>query len=104
MNNDGSYYKQTDVGYLRNILFGGIFFFLLLLIYQMYMLLIPFRKKGKISKNDKLFFIIIVSFLLITHAKGEVIGFSKTLIISIFLYLLPIYFYNRKNENFTNNK
>lgn len=105
MNHDGSYYKHTDVGYIRNILFGGVGFFLILLIYQIYMLSIPLRRSlSQGNKDDWFFFLTIIGYLLITHAKGQVLGFSKTLMITLFFYLLPIFYYNKKRENIADNK
>ncbi len=100
INLDGSYYKHTDVGYIRNILFGGVGFLLLLFAYQVFMIYVPLKKRIK-KKGTILLFVVLLLFLLITHSKGEVLGFSKTLMITLFIYLLPIFYMSKRNENIT---
>lgn len=65
---DGSYYMKTDAGYMRNILFFGVFGFILLLVYQCAFL--NFRGKKNTLKS-----LVYLLFLLLMHIKGEVVGF-----------------------------
>ncbi|CAM1352039.1 hypothetical protein [Tenacibaculum ascidiaceicola] len=64
----GGYYMATDVGYLRNLLFGGLGYFILLLLYQLYLMKFLF-------KRYKVLFFITLVYILILHMKGEVVGF-----------------------------
>lgn len=95
---DGHYYMHTDSGYLRQLLYGGIFFILLNFIYQ-----ISYFSYGKlyfISKREKnnffLFSFIIFLYLSVLHIKGEVIGSGKMLMIILMLYgINVIHFYKK---------
>lgn len=66
-NKDGSYYRGTDVGYMRNILFFGIVGMIMLIIYQLNILFW--------SKEYRIFNCIIMIFLFIMHLKGDILGF-----------------------------
>lgn len=81
----GSYYLRTDVGYLRNILFGGFGYFLLLFLYQTYLLKFLFRIKGY-----KILFLTVLSYTLILHMKGETVGFLIIFQIVLLLYIFSI--------------
>ncbi|WP_370398268.1 hypothetical protein [Tenacibaculum dicentrarchi] len=81
----GDYYRHTDVGYLRNILFGGIGYFLLLFLYQVYLIKFLFRIKGY-----KILFCTILTYTLILQLKGETIGFLIMFQILLLLYVLSI--------------
>ncbi|WP_180113199.1 hypothetical protein [Acinetobacter sp. YH12073] len=75
----GGYYGSTDVGYMRNILFGGIFFcfFVILFIFSI------------LFKSNKFFLIVTLSFIaLLLHGKGLFIinnpGFLPIILLSIY--------------------
>ena len=103
-NNNGSYYKHTDIGYHRNILFGGLGFFILLLLYQIYIVSKPLLQySNKINLNILLFILILLGYILIIHFKGEVIGISEIFLIVLYLYFIP-YLKLKNNENITYNK
>lgn len=80
-NSDGSYYMNTDAGYMRNILYFGIIGFLLLLIYQIQFFV---WKKNKLI----LFNILIIIYILTMHIKGEVLAFNIIMQKMLFLLLL----------------
>lgn len=78
---NGSYYMNTDAGYMRNILFFGFFGVILLLIFQL--LLFNWKSTSKVIEN-----ILIVLFILILHIKGDVLGFASQLTGILFIKFL----------------
>lgn len=87
--NNGMYYGNTDSGYMRNFLFFGFGGFVLLFSYQLSIL---FGYRMKYSKEDALFPFILLLFILITHVKGEVLGFLQSFHRILFLYFYFVIF------------
>ena len=79
INEDGSYYRKTDAGYMRNILFFGIIGIIILLMYQS----LFFYWKNNFCKN-----MIIFGYILLMHIKGECLGFLILTQNILFLMLL----------------
>lgn len=77
-NSDGSYYMSTDAGYMRYVLFGGIWFSILLVLNQLTVF----------YKYDKMFCVVFV-YLLITNYKG--MSISLLLITQCILMMLAIF-------------
>jgi hypothetical protein len=81
-NMDKSFYGHTDAGYMRSILFGGIFFTLSLIIYQSLYFLKPLAlaRKGENAEDkiDYIFFLALFVSLFFFEYKGIVIGVNKT--------------------------
>lgn len=92
-NKDGSYYKHTDVGYLRNIFFGGILFLALLSIMQLYIIAQPFYKHQEI----RTLVLVMIGYVFALHIKGEAIMFSRVLMSEMYLFLFALY-YDVKKE------
>lgn len=67
---NGSYYMGTDAGYMRNVLYWGIFFTTLLFIYQY-----KFLIKNVKTKKQRSFIYIIFIVLMILEYKGQTVGF-----------------------------
>lgn len=86
-NPDGSYYMNTDAGYMRNILYFGIIGFFILLIYQIQFFV--WKKKRLIIFN-----FLTITYILIMHIKGDVVGFN----IMMQKMLLLILLFNIKNK------
>lgn len=100
-NANGSYYGNVDVGYLRQILYGGIFY-LLLSIYMTYKILMNYKNiyihrgfRIKINVSRYKFEIIVFLYLLVTHAKGLSFMYCPE-IMMIILY----YFYHQNYKSF----
>lgn len=75
----GGYYMNTDVGYMRVILFMGIIGFLLLLYLQLLIL--------KLSNSKEILLkILLLGCLLILNSKGEVIVWNQIVIGVVTLY------------------
>lgn len=83
LNENGGYYRNTDAGYMRMILYGGIFISLLLFRFQL--LFIDVKKSNKIDKLEKIF---IVGIVLILNIKGIVIGCQQLMLSMILLIYL----------------
>lgn len=83
LNENGGYYRNTDAGYMRMILYGGVFISLLLFSFQL--LFIDVKKSNKIDKLEKIF---IVGLLLILNIKGIVIGCQQLILSMIILIYL----------------
>lgn len=84
-NPDGSYYMHTDVGYMRTILYMGIFGTIFLLMMQL-LIIRPFRGNEKVLK---LFLVIL---LLILNLKGEVIVWGQITLTVVTIYSINNYF------------
>jgi hypothetical protein len=100
---NGDYYRFTDAGYMRNVLYYGIAGPILLFIYQMQF----FRKPIKIiigkfslyrkqAFSDLFFFLILIIYVLILHYKGEALGFLGN--IQVIFLLTCISYYNTNNR------
>jgi hypothetical protein len=112
----GRYYMRVDVGYLRNLFFGGLAWCFLMVSYQALiggMGCIIFKE---ISKKEKVFICILFASMLIFEAKAMALGFLKyPFTISLFYYFSLIYEYeiiprispkkmvNEENIDFNNN-
>ncbi|HEY1202195.1 MAG TPA: hypothetical protein VGE79_14480, partial [Niastella sp.] len=86
------YYMSTDAGYMRQVLFFGVFGALALFMYQMCYFLTPFfcalnRPTLRQRYNDLLFLFFILAYLLTTHYKGEVIGFLPEVQVMLIIVL-----------------
>jgi hypothetical protein len=79
---DGGYYGNTDSGYMRPILYGGIFYFLLLVYYQLFYFREPLKKawraRDEIGRNDVLFWLTALIYMFVLNYKGETIGYFLT--------------------------
>lgn len=80
-NDDGSYYMHTDAGYMRNVLYFGIIGLIILLIYQMKFF--EWRDRSNWIPN-----IFILTYILVMHIKGDVLGFSIMLQNILFIIYL----------------
>jgi glycosyltransferase involved in cell wall biosynthesis len=99
-NIDATYYLHTDAGFMRNILFFGIFGLILLTIYQI--------KIFDWSKKSRLNNYIILLYILLLHIKGETLGFliiTQCILLLKILYDLDILKYNNnlKIDNYISN-
>ena len=91
VNFDGTYYKETDSGFLRQILFWGLMGSALNLIYMFSFLYVPFQRTlgDCLSRNNEiLFFVLIVGYLFMLHYKGELMGHSRFFLDILLLYFL----------------
>lgn len=82
-NNDGSYYKYIDLGYLRDLWYFGLIGTFFLFRYYYYSLKLVFIKKKLFTPYHRIAFWSLFLFVLIVNAKGP--G-------DLFLYVLPFYF------------
>lgn len=90
---DGSYYQHTDVGVLRNLLFGGFFLYLYIIICQMYLcgFLYLFDKKT----TDKLFIFLMFIMFMIFEMKAMTLMYNKYVYIYCIMFII-IYAYNKR--------
>lgn len=91
-NPDGTYYKFTDSGYLRQILFWGLLGSFLNFVYMLSFFYYPIKNNLK-NKNELLFLGILLIYILILHYKGELMGHSRFFLSLLFIYLVK---YNEK--------
>ncbi|HCU0192423.1 hypothetical protein KUA00_05190 [Proteus mirabilis] len=90
---NNSYYKSIDVGYLRNILYGGIGWELLLILYQtIIFFLFSKRTNSFLLENFILFFM-----LLLLEAKAMTIGYNKYMFTIIVIYTYSLILQGKKN-------
>ena len=75
---DGTYYKSTDAGYMRQILFGGIIYLLILIAYQLLYFYTPMKialkKRFEGGLNDFLCWLTLLIHIFVLNYKGEAIG------------------------------
>ncbi|MGS0676885.1 hypothetical protein [Shewanella sp. 125m-1] len=73
--NTGEYYYGTDVGYLRELLYGGIFWLVFVLIYQM--VIMGCFSFNKIEKQHLITIVFLFLMFMIMEAKAMTLGFNK---------------------------
>ncbi|OCK43076.1 hypothetical protein BA195_09315 [Tenacibaculum soleae] len=97
----GKYYMLTDVGYIRNLLFGGFFWVVLVISYHFYISSVGILFNKKVIFNDKLFIVFLLLYMLILEAKAMSLGYNKYAFIILVLYLIAwIYEKNNKSEKY----
>jgi hypothetical protein len=90
----GEYYRGVDIGYLRNLLYGGIPLFILLIIFQIHIGRMKFITLKFLSYNNKLFIVTLFLCMFVFEAKAMAVGFLKyQYTILIFYHLSLIYEY-----------
>ena len=85
-NADGSYYMSTDVGYMRIILYSGVFGMLIAFGPMWFLLRKAYKLSFTSSQKSLFFFILIIWFVL--EAKGDMYHRILMLVYPIFLGLL----------------
>lgn len=88
INPDGTYYRHVDVGFLRQLFYGGIGY----VVYSgmcSYRLLTGFSKHTSIDKYK--LEIVTMLYLLIIHAKGLDIMYAPEVMLIVFFYYIDKY-------------
>lgn len=87
MNKDGSYYRHVDVGFLRQLFYGGI-------VYLIYSMALTYRYltnyDSKLSYKKHKFEYLVFLYLMATHAKGLAFMYCPEIMMIIFFYYLYI--------------
>ncbi|GGZ92253.1 hypothetical protein DC083_02340 [Ignatzschineria ureiclastica] len=91
----GRYYLQTDVGYIRNYLFGGIFW--LLLIYSFSLFIFKKSLNYSVTTNDKLLIIFNLMMVFLLELKAMTASYNKYFFLIMIVYLFSLYL-DKKNE------
>lgn len=73
------HYREVDPGYLRNVLYGGLFWFLIICIYQFLPLLF--------LRKNKSFCFILVIMMFILEFKAMTIGFNKYMFTIVLMFV-----------------
>lgn len=92
----GKYYLQTDVGYVRNYLFGGIFWLLLIYSFSLFIFIKSWSHSS--VSNDKLLIIYCLLMTFLLELKAMTVSFNKYFFIIITIYLFSLYL-DKKNKN-----
>ncbi|PQQ42963.1 hypothetical protein C6H65_00735 [Photorhabdus luminescens] len=104
---NGLYYKQTDAGYMRFLLYYGIIGSLIPYISFLLFCLYSASKAKLINNNASIFFFILIFISFIFHYKGEVVfynvAYMKIVFIIGFYYIIKSNFY-LKNKDITYNE
>lgn len=90
------YYMKTDVGILRNILYGGILWYILIVLYA---LLISFSTYKWMNKSTRLVAIFIFLMLAIFDIKAMTLGFNKYAFVILMCLSFSLYYSNRLQGN-----
>ncbi|HAU5545174.1 hypothetical protein [Proteus mirabilis] len=96
----GKYYMLTDVGYLRNLFYGGIFWILIIAFYHIIISGLLMKKKSQKKQNILIIFLLIFSFLI--EFKAMSLGFNKYLFTILLTYYLSIIADNYTNRIYQN--
>ena len=109
INDSGAnYYGETDAGYMRSILYGGVFFSLLLIVYQLLYFFQPFvisyvDINNKESWRDFICLLFLFLHLFILEYKGETIG-RQNITMAILLFVctayITRYYHQLKSSNY----
>lgn len=95
----GGYYMGTDVGYIRNLLFGGVLWIILLFLYQAKLIGFGYINKKLTRKNTKMLLVFILIYVAILEAKAMTVGFNKYMFSIVVFYSLALlyehYFWKR---------
>lgn len=102
---DGFYYKNTDAGYMRSVLYGGIPFLLCLIIYQSLYFLRPiFMARSGGTRDDKMDLYCLLTLFLhlfILEYKGDAIGtqnIMEVLLLFIGTGYMVRHYWRKENE------
>ncbi|WIH27833.1 hypothetical protein [Photobacterium damselae] len=96
---NGSYYGNSDVGYVRNIYFGGILFMMYFLLSPLLILWPMFKYKRIINNyNVRYLGLAILMMTYISHFKGEVSGFAIGYQSLLYIYCFSYYLYCESNK------
>jgi hypothetical protein len=87
---------ETDVGYIRNLLFGGIFWVIMVIIYHLYINCFIFLRSKMIDSNTKLFILFLTLYALILEAKAMTIGYNKYIFIILSFYFISLIYETKK--------
>lgn len=88
----GAYYGGSDVGYIRNIYYGG-FLYMLTIILLLSLLL---YKVCKLAHEDTFFYLVVLLYSLLLHAKGDIIIGNECYYSFMTLPLLSLYFFYKE--------
>jgi hypothetical protein len=85
----GGYYRQTDAGYMRNILLGGLpaVFLAMMHLAIWFFAMARYSKEGVLTRRaDRLFLVAVALMILLLHYKGEALVY--VVMINNILYLM----------------
>lgn len=88
--NTGAYYMNSDVGYIRNVLFGGVVWILMLFLYQTKLIGFDFLICKSVPINTKKLIIFIFVYLAVLEAKAMTIGYNKYMFSIVVFYSLSL--------------
>ena len=92
-NADGSYYRHVDVGYLRQLFYGG-FFFVLYSIMMVWRMLVGYTNNFHVKRYK--FEITLFAFFLIVHTKGMDFMSAIEPMLIVFIYYVHKYILTSK--------
>jgi hypothetical protein len=107
---NGGFYGETDAGYMRNALYGGIPFIICLVIYQWLYVMRPLsisvqRRWTREGYGDFICFLMFFMYIFILEYKGSALGFMNIMEVLLFFlgssYLVR-YYYREENDVIVN--
>lgn len=87
MNPNGTYYKQVDAGYLRQVLYWGVVGSIINLFCSLSFFRTPWRV-CRHDRNNRYFLLVVLFYTLTVHYKGDLLGISRFYYTVLFMYLL----------------
>lgn len=93
VNSDGTYYRHVDVGYLRQLFYGGVFFVIYSVV-MVWKMLVGYTKRFHMGQYK--FEITVFVFLMIVHTKGlDIMGAIEPMLV-VFIYYIHKYIATKK--------
>lgn len=101
-NPDGTYYRGTDAGYMRYVLFGGVPFQLCMVVYVLLFFSWPLRLSfyggSREDRADFLYFLTLLLHLFVINYKGTAMGSMNNMQVLLLLlgmgYMMRYYYYH----------
>lgn len=92
----GGYFMKTDVGYLRNLLFGGIGWVVIVAFYNLYMIFAQYFFSEIKDRKEILFMLFMLFYTLMLDLKAMAMGFNKYLFTMILIYSIAMLYDSKK--------
>lgn len=89
------YFRNTDVGYLRNVLYGGFFWTAVLYFYFLY--IGGFLRSWMLRDLDSVFYLFVFIYIFILEAKAMTVGYNKYLFTMIMVFCVSKIYFSMRN-------
>jgi hypothetical protein len=110
--NGNGFYMNTDAGYMRNVIFGGIFYLLCVVFYQFLYFIKPLSITSRLCRTkegyeDFMFFLAVFLYLFILEYKGSALAFMNIMQVLLLFFgmtYLIRHYYRKESEESEENE